>query len=281
MQRVARSLDGAKRNPGACFAGFSRIALRSIRATKIRRSRHCECIPIPVLKASLILLASWPMSERFLEAILQRTERKLAGPGRPGPVDGLVAGGAPGGAAPSLGRARCLAARGGYVNPASRVPVGALAPPAAPPPRAVREGWQSSDALRRENAEAWLFESLNQNLKRGAFLTSPRSSRGEVGAKRRVRGQALRLPNQKTYRVGKPSAQQHDPRVCRTCLAHCLAPHPKPSRSLSSGGASRRPVGFGFDLSPQERGEVKKALRCVRGTNAETPSVYDVLNPAR
>src|SRR3984885_899920 len=84
------------------------------------RSRTCECMPIPVLQPSLILLVSCPMRGCFLEAILQRTERKLAGPGRPGPVDGLVAGGALGGAAPSLGRARCLAARGGYVNPASR-----------------------------------------------------------------------------------------------------------------------------------------------------------------
>jgi hypothetical protein len=31
------------------------------------------------------------MGGRFLEAILQRTERKLAGPGRPGTVDELVA----------------------------------------------------------------------------------------------------------------------------------------------------------------------------------------------
>src|SRR5882762_8238650 len=105
-----------------------------------RRSRTCECIPIPVPKTSLILIASCPMRGRFLEAILRRTERKLAGPGRPGPVDGLVAGGALGGAAPSLGRARCLAARGGSVNPTSRVPIGALAPPTAPSPRAPREG---------------------------------------------------------------------------------------------------------------------------------------------
>src|SRR4051812_15990392 len=58
--------------------------------------------------------------ERFLEAIFQRTERELAGPGRPGTVDSPVVGGALGGAAPSLGRARCLAVRGGYVNPASK-----------------------------------------------------------------------------------------------------------------------------------------------------------------
>src|SRR5438270_13891414 len=37
----------------------------------------------------------------------------------------------------ALGARGCLAARGGYVNPASGVPVGALAPPAAPSPRGV------------------------------------------------------------------------------------------------------------------------------------------------
>src|ERR1700750_1243475 len=49
-------------------------------------------------------------------------------------------------------RAVHLAARGGYVIPASRVPAGALAPPAAPPPRAfIARDWQTSDASRREN----------------------------------------------------------------------------------------------------------------------------------
>ena len=43
---------------------------------------------VPVPKTSPILLASCPMRGRFLEAILQRTERELAGPGRPGTVDG-------------------------------------------------------------------------------------------------------------------------------------------------------------------------------------------------
>ena len=103
------------------------------------RSRTCECIPIPVLKTSLILLVSCPMRGRFLEAILQRTERELAGPGRPGTVDGLVVGGALGGAAPSLGRARFTLPREVGSPPASRVPIGALAPPTAPSPRAVRE----------------------------------------------------------------------------------------------------------------------------------------------
>jgi len=115
-------------------------------------------ILIPVPRTSLILIASCLTRGRFLEAILLWTERELAGPGRPGTVDGLVAGGALGGAAPSLGRARCLAARGGSVDPASRVPIGALAPPTAPSPRAVREGLANLGALRRENVEAWLFE---------------------------------------------------------------------------------------------------------------------------
>src|SRR6195256_3513650 len=118
-------------------------------------------MPIHVLKTCLILLASCSMRGRFLEAILQRTERELAGPGRPGTVDGLVAGGALGGAAPCLGRARCLAARGGSIDPASE---GASQAPWRLPPlhrlaRFARD-WQTSDALRRENAKAWLFENL-------------------------------------------------------------------------------------------------------------------------
>src|ERR1700758_1254513 len=96
------------------------------------------------------------MRDRFLEAIRQRTERKLAEPGRPGTVDGLVVGGALGGAAPSLGRARCLAARGGYGNPASQ---GCLTqhpwrfPPLHPLVQVARGKRQTSDASRRENAK--------------------------------------------------------------------------------------------------------------------------------
>jgi hypothetical protein len=106
--------------PPGCARPVAFTALAGCQWALPFRSRTCECIPIPVPKTSLILLVSCPVRGRFLEAILQRTERKLAGPGRPGTVDGLVAGGALGGAAPSLGRARCLAARGGYVNPASK-----------------------------------------------------------------------------------------------------------------------------------------------------------------
>src|SRR4051812_7529494 len=87
----------------------------------IKFSDSCGIV-IPVLKTSLILLASCPRKCRFLEVTLHRTERELAEPGRPGTADRLVAkGGAPGGAAPtSLGARGHLAARGGYVNPTSR-----------------------------------------------------------------------------------------------------------------------------------------------------------------
>src|SRR5438309_419705 len=81
-------------------------------------------MPIQLFKTSLILLASCPARGRFLEATLRRTERELAGPGRPGMVDEAGDdGGASGGAAPYvIGRARLAlsAARGGYVIPASK-----------------------------------------------------------------------------------------------------------------------------------------------------------------
>ena len=98
------------------------------------------------------------VEERFLEAILQRTERELAGPGRPGTVDAWWYGGALGGAAPCLGRAR-LPCRARWVH---HPPQGCPLVPWRLPPlhrlaRFARD-WQTSDALRRENVEVWLFE---------------------------------------------------------------------------------------------------------------------------
>src|SRR4051812_26111898 len=107
------------------------------------------------------------MRGRFLEAIFQRTERKLTGPGRPGTADRLVAKVE----RREVPRPTSLGARGalprevGTLIPPPRVPVGALAPPAAPSPRAViARDWQTSDALRRENEEVWLFESVDQKF---------------------------------------------------------------------------------------------------------------------
>src|SRR4051812_49863995 len=99
-----------------------------------------------------MMRASCSTRGRFLEATLKRTERELAGPGRPGAADRAGdEGGAPGGAASYvIGRARLAssAARGGYVTPASKGCVAhTLAPPAAPSPsRRSREGYaQTSD----------------------------------------------------------------------------------------------------------------------------------------
>src|SRR5436305_7707848 len=108
------------------------------------------------------------MRVRFLEAIFQWTERELAGPGRPGTVDRLVAKverrEAP--RPTSLGARGRLAARGGYVNPASR---GATSLHPGASRRSIASlrfarDWQTSDASRRENAEAWLFESVDHEF---------------------------------------------------------------------------------------------------------------------
>src|SRR3954451_6000569 len=72
-----------------------------------------------------IYSVSYPTRGHFLEAVLQRTERELAAPGRLGTVDRLVAkGGAPGGAAPYVtGRARfTLPREAGPLIPPQRVP---------------------------------------------------------------------------------------------------------------------------------------------------------------
>ncbi|HEV7878310.1 hypothetical protein, partial [Bradyrhizobium sp.] len=61
----------------------------------------------------------------------------------------------------ALGARGALPREVGTLIPPQGVPVGALAPPAAPSHQrgSLVEGfWQTSDAVRRENAEAWLFE---------------------------------------------------------------------------------------------------------------------------
>ena len=110
---------------------------------KNRRSRTCECMPIPVPRTSFILIVSCPIRGRFLGEILQRTERKLAGPGRLGTVDRLVAKverrEAP--RPTSLGARGTLPREvGTLILPPRVLRHCTLAPPAAPSPRAVREG---------------------------------------------------------------------------------------------------------------------------------------------
>jgi hypothetical protein len=113
------------------------------------------------------------MRERFLEAILQRTERELAGPGRPGTVDALVAKverrEAP--RPTSLGARGRLAARGGSVNPASGCYVTApwRLPPLHPLAWVSRGTGKTSDASRRENAKVWLFEVYESEIEAKAL----------------------------------------------------------------------------------------------------------------
>jgi hypothetical protein len=142
-------------------------------------------IVIPASKTSLILLASCPVRGRFLEAFLQRTERKLAGPGRPGPADRLVAKverrEAP--RPTSLGARGTLPREVGTLIPPPRVPAGALAPPAAPPPRAgIARDWHTSDALRRENKKPWLFEIRIQKFRKATRHTPPSFRDAPLGA---------------------------------------------------------------------------------------------------
>src|SRR5436309_5859061 len=70
----------------------------------------------------------------------------------------------------SLGARGSLAARGGYVNPASK---GARWCPGASrrsiPSRRFARDRQTSDASRREHAKAWLFESVNIEI----YATTP------------------------------------------------------------------------------------------------------------
>jgi hypothetical protein len=138
-------------------------------------------------------------------------------------------GGALGGAAPCLGRARCLAARGGYVNPASGVPIGALAPPTAPSPRAgIARDWQTSDALRRENAKpcpsfrgACALAQANPESRYGEFggLTPLDSGFAPSGAPRND-GLVFRVPFEASasrlvlgaFDVGAVLGHDHDPR---------------------------------------------------------------------
>ena len=92
---------------------------------------------------------------------LKRTERKLAGPGAPGKVDRLVAkverreAQRP----TSLGARGRVAARGGTSSHLKGCCVSApwRLPPLHPLARFAGD-WQTSDALRRENAKVWLFE---------------------------------------------------------------------------------------------------------------------------
>jgi hypothetical protein len=170
------------------------------------------------------------MKERFLEAIPEQTERKLAGPGRPGTVDA-------GGTVErwealrlALGAHGCLAVRGGFTACLQGCLASILAPPTAPSPRAGRaRDWQTSDAWRRENAKVWLFETVDHEFEARRFLNlSPlfcgeRSTRIVRCASGEGRGTAH--AKSKTYRVGRSAMQQARP----ASPSHVFTALPRPS----------------------------------------------------
>jgi hypothetical protein len=130
-------------------------------------------IPIDAIPTLLYIFRVLSDEGRFLEAVLQRTERKLTGPGRPGTADRLVAkGGAPGGAAPYVtGRARFTLPRevGTLLPPPRVLRHCTLAPPAAPSPSrsSRRKGKPRTHCAARMRELGCLNREIG-NSKRGA-----------------------------------------------------------------------------------------------------------------
>jgi hypothetical protein len=98
------------------------------------------------------------MRGRFLEAILQRTERKLAGPGAPErsmawwPVERWEA------LRLALGARGALPREVGTLIPPQGCPLVPWRLPTLHRLARFAGDWQNSDALRRENAKVRLFE---------------------------------------------------------------------------------------------------------------------------
>ncbi len=166
----------------------------------------------------------------------------------------------------SLGARGALPREVGTLIPPLRVPAGALAPPAAPSPRAGRaRDWQTSDALRRENAEVWLFETSIGNLSGGAFLTSPRSfaGRGRRASSdaRRVRGQALRCQTKNLS--GRKVC--HSTSTTRESVGWIYRSASPLTRSLRCASASTSPRKSGARLKNSNSASV-----CRRGCPAKT-----------
>jgi hypothetical protein len=139
-----------RRNGKTWMAGTSPAMTTDV---VIPRSRTCECIPIPVIQTSLILIASCPMRDRFLEAILSADRARA---GRTGaPRNGRWPGGRwSAGRRCALPWARAVPCRARWVH---HLPQGCRLvpwrlPPLHPLARFARD-WQTSDALRRENAK--------------------------------------------------------------------------------------------------------------------------------
>jgi hypothetical protein len=120
-------------------------------------------IPIDVIPTMEYILLILCDEGRFLEAIPSADRARAGRNGAPGTVDSLVERWEA--LRLALGARGSLAARGGYVNPASK---GARWCPGAShrsiPSLGFARDWQTSDALRRENKKSWLFETVDRKL---------------------------------------------------------------------------------------------------------------------
>ena len=89
----------------------------------------------------------------------------------------------------ALGARGALPREVGTLIPPPRVPAGALAPPAAPPPRAGSRGTgKPRTHCAARTRKCWLFELWIGNLSEAPLKPRPALSRGEVDAHRQMRG---------------------------------------------------------------------------------------------
>jgi hypothetical protein len=137
-------------------------------------------VPIDVIPTMRYIWLVLSEEGPLLEAVLQWTERELAGPG---PRNGRR----PGGQverreAQRLPWARAVPCRARWVR-YSRLKGARWCPGASRrsiPSLGFARDWQTSDASRRENAEAWLFESVDQKFttRRHEFSVVPANGSG-------------------------------------------------------------------------------------------------------
>ena len=183
------------------------------------------CIPYPRPPRRGLILARVLFDEGPLSRSDPLSGQSESWPDRgPGTVDSLVVGGALGGAAPSLGRARWPCRARWVHRPASK---GCLrnipgASHRSIPSRRSARDWQTSDALRRENAEAWLFEIRIRKL---------RKARGNLRRCPRERQIDEALSEAGTQRLPVPGVRY-------VCAQSGLRRAPRSSAAASSAGAA-------------------------------------------
>jgi hypothetical protein len=107
--------------------------------------------------------------------------------------------------------------------------------------------------LRRENEKVWLLKFKFGIEAKRLINLAPLFREEEVGAQRRVRGEAVRRQNEnlsgrKVFAFSRPESPSH-------VVGAVPGPSPEAVAEPVIGRAFARPVGSGFDLFPQKSGE--------------------------